>query len=100
MMSLSADDDCQLRSILLFGISEGIEGFDHLWVLFVNDGIELSLRDTIAVNNDSARQSLLVFLVELKTFFHHDLQVGDHLVGSQLRSVFNPYGKLTSFLVS
>jgi len=101
MMSLSANNDRQLRPIRLFGGSEALEGFDHLRVLLINDGVELPLRDTIAVHDDSAWQRPLVFLIELKTFFHHDLQLGDHLVGSQPGSASNnPRRKLTSFLVS
>ena len=90
MVSLSTDDDRQLGSVRLLSVSETLEGFEDLRVLFVNDSIELSLRDTIAVNNNSAWQHLLVFLVELETFVHHALQLGDHLVGCQCCSVFNP----------
>ena len=43
VMPLSTDDDCQLWSIWLFGIPEGLESFDHLWILFFNNGVELSL---------------------------------------------------------
>ena len=42
VMSLSTDDDRQLRSIWLLGVSKGLKSFDHLWVLFFNDGVELS----------------------------------------------------------
>ena len=80
-MSFPADHDRQLRSIRLFRISKGFESFDHLGELFINDSIELSLRDTVAVDNDPAWQRPLVFLVELKAFLHHDLQLGDHLTG-------------------
>ena len=96
MVSLSADDDRQLGSIRLFGIPERIEGFDHLWVLITEDVIELSLRNAIAVNDDSAWQRPVAFLVEPKTFFHHVLQIRDHLVESQPRSVLNPFERLTS----
>ena len=101
MMSLSADDDGQLRSIRLFGGSEALEGFDHLRVFLINDSVELPLRDTIAVHDNSAWQRFLVFLIELKPFFHHDLQLGNHLVGSQPGSASNnPRRKCTSFFVS
>lgn len=43
MVSFPADDDCQLRSIRLFGGSEGLEGFDHLRVLLIDNSVELPL---------------------------------------------------------
>ena len=100
MVSLSANDDRQLGPIWLFGVSKALESFAHLWFLFYQNGVELSLRDTIAVDNDSTWKRPLVFLVEFKTFLHHDLQVGDHLQRGQLRSALNTRRRLTSFLVS
>jgi len=43
VVSLSANDDRQLRSVGLLGGSEGVESFDHLRVLLINDGVELPL---------------------------------------------------------
>jgi len=100
MVSLSANDDRQLGPIRLFGVSKALESFAHLWFLFYKNGVELPLRNTIAVDNDSAWKRLLVFLVELETFLHHDLQLGNHLQGGQPRSALNPRRRLTSFLVS
>jgi len=100
MVSLSADDDCQLGSVRLFSVSEGHECFADLRVLLFNDDIELPLRDSIAVNDDPAWQHPLVFLIESKALFHHIFQLGDHLVWSQPCSTSNLCRMLTSFFVS
>lgn len=89
VVPFSADDDRQFRSIRLFGISKGCECFDNIWKLFINDCIELPLRDTVAVDDDSAWQRLLLLLIERQPFFHHGLQIGYHLVDYQPHSTLN-----------
>lgn len=100
MVPLSTDDDRQLRSIRLFDVSKGLECFDHSRKLFSNNCKELSLRDTVAVDDDSTWQRIFVFLIELQPFFHHELQIGYHLVDHQPCSMLNSYKMLTSFFVS
>ena len=85
MMSFSADDDRQLRSVHLLGIPESLERFDDAWEFLLDDCTELSLRDTVAVDNDSTWQHFLVFQVETQAFFHHGLQIGYHLTDYQLQ---------------
>lgn len=86
VVSLSTDDDRQLRSIRLFGISKSFECFPDFWQLLLNNKIELPLRDTIPVDDDSARQRLLLALVEPQAFFHHGFQIGYHLLFRLLHS--------------
>ena len=100
MVSLPTDNDRQLWSIRLFGISKGRECFDDLWQLFPNDCIELSLRDTVAVDNDSTWRRFLVFMIEPQTFFHYGLQIGYHLMAYEPRSILNSRERLTSFFDS
>ena len=101
MVSFSADNDRELRSIWLLGISKGFESFDHFRVFLIDDDTELPFRDTITVDDDSAWQHPLVFLVKLEAFHHHFLQIGDHLLrGQSHHPAFDWCRLLTSFLDS
>ena len=80
MVPFSADQNRQLRSVYLFGSAESCEGLDDFWQLLINDHIELSLRNTITVDDDFARQSPLVLLIEFQPFLHHGLEICYHLV--------------------